>query len=142
MTDQRRHHADDEHIENMIRGLPRREPDPALRAQVLSRARPRTHRPWVAPRPLLAAALVAALLLIDVVVLKVQDRSLPGASQPSLVAATAGRSPTVDADATWLAELLGETAPTHIAWLHSDPPASDDSYATLRESLLANGSGG
>jgi hypothetical protein len=125
-----------------MRGLPRREPDPNLRARVLSRTRPRTHRPWVAPRPLLAAALVAALLAIDVIVLKVQDRSLPGASQPSLVATTAGRSPTAEADATWLAELLGETAPARVALLRSDPAASDDSYATLRESLLANGSGG
>jgi hypothetical protein len=142
MTDRRLRDIDEDALENIIRGLPRREPDPSLRARVLSPPLARTHRGRVAARPVLAAAVVAALLLIDIIVLKVQGRGLSASSSPAIVAASPSTPTAADDDTTWLAEMLGEAAPARIAWLRGDAIASPHTYAALRASLLANGSGG
>jgi hypothetical protein len=142
MTDRRLHDIDEDALENIIRGLPRREPGRHLRTRALSHSRTRTRRGWGAARPVLAAALVAALLLIDIIVLKVQDGRVSGSSSPAVVAATPSTPTAADDDTTWLAEMLGEAAPARIAWLRADSPAAADTYAALRASLLANGSGG
>ena len=140
MTDRRLQDIDENTLENTIRDLPGREPGPNVRARVLSYARPRTRRRWAALRPTVAAALVAALLLLDIFVLKVQDGSLPGTSAGEVIAVSSGR--TDDADAVWVAQMLGEAAPARIAWLQADPAADANSYLALRASLLANGTGG
>jgi len=139
MTDRRLHDIDESSLENIIRGLPGREPDPGLRAQVLSRSRTHMRRGLPAFRPMLAAALLL-LLVIDVIVLKLQDGSVPGAPGRTVVAASSGRA--ADADTAWLAQMLDEAAPARIAWLRADSASNADTYAALRASLLANGSGG
>ncbi len=142
MTDRRLRDIDEDALENIIRGLPRREPDPNLRARVLSPRLSRAHRGWVAARLVLAAALVAALLVIDAIVLTVQDGSLPERSPVSMVAASSHETAAAADDTAWLAQVLGEAGPARIAWLRADSAAGASNYLALRASLLANGSGG
>jgi hypothetical protein len=142
MTDRRLRDIDEDALEDIIRGLPRREPDPSLRARALSHTAVTTHRGRVAPRPVLAVAVVLVLLLIDIIVLKVQGRGLSGPPSPAVVAASPSTPTAADDDTTWLAEMLGEAAPARIAWVRGDATVSADTYAALRATLLANGSGG
>ena len=140
MTDGRLYGFDESTLEDTVRRLPGREPDPGLRARVLSHSRTHTRRGLTALRPALAAALVVALLAIDVIVLKVQDRNTSGAPGRTVVAVSSG--PADDADTAWLAGMLDGAAPARIAWLRADSTPGPDTYAALRASLLANGSGG
>jgi hypothetical protein len=140
MTDRRLHNVDEGALEDIIRGLPAREPRPDLRTGVFSASSAPVRRGRVVLRPVFATALVAALLLIDILVLKLQDGGLPTARSGDVVAASSSRA--ADTDTAWLAQIVEEAAPARIAWLQTDPATDATTYLALRASLLANGSGG
>jgi len=126
----------DDQLEGAIRSLPRREPRAALRARVLTRAsRPR--RSSLLLRPGFAFALLAALLLADLAVMKRQDallRPTPLAAAPTIAPA--------DSDPE-LAAVLADTYGAANRWqlALSGPPPSGDSYLQLRRELSLRGKG-
>jgi len=139
MTDRRLQDIEKDALENTIRGLPRREPRAALRSRVLAAtASARPPRAWT--RAILAPAALIALLALDLLVVTTQDRQL-ARSLPARPAAMMAAAPAPDTDLSWLRDLgLPDDSVAVVALRHQ--AVSQDTYFSLRDSLLANGSGG
>ena len=139
MTDRRHRDMNKDTLENTIRGLPRREPSAAIRSRVLAAtASARPPRAWT--RAILAPAALIALLALDLLVVTTQDRQLARAL-PAPPAAMMAAAPAPAHDLAWLRELgLPDNSVAVVALSHQ--AVSQDTYFSLRDSLLANGSGG
>ena len=139
MTDQRLRDIDKDGFENMIRGLPRRAPSADLRRRVFA-AGAFARRPLIRARPALAAAVLVALVALDALVANLQDRQL-ARILPAPPAAMVAAAPTADPDVAWLRDLGLPDSSVAVAALGRQA-VGRDTYFSLRESLLANGSGG
>ncbi len=139
MTDRRLHDMEVGEFERLLRGLPRRAPSADLRRRVFA-AGALAHRPLVGARPVLASAILVALVALDLLVVNLQDRQLARAL-PAPPAAMVAAAPAPNHDLAWLRELgLPDESLAVVAL--SRQAASQDTYLSLRDSLLANGSGG
>ena len=139
MTDRRVHDMEVEDLEKRLRGLPQREPSEDLRRRTLAAAMP-ARPPLSHARPALAAVALVALLALDLLVITVQNRQLARAipAPPASMVATA-QPP--DHDLAWLRDLgLPDDSVAVVALSHR--AVSQDTYFSLRQSLLENGSGG
>lgn len=139
MTDRRLHDMEVADLERLVRGFPRREPSADLRRRVFA-VGALTRRPLARARPALASAALIALVALDLLVVTLQDRqlarSLP-APPPTMVAST----PAPDRGIAWLRDLgLPEDSIAVVSLTRQN--ATRDTYFSLRDSLLANGSGG
>ena len=139
MTARRHRNIDKDTLENTIRGLPRREPSAALRSRVLA-ATASAHHPRTWTRAILAPAALIVLLALDLLVVTTQDRQLARAL-PAPPAAMVAAAEAPDHDLAWLRDLgLPEKSVALVALRRQAP--SPDTYFSLRDSLLTNGSGG
>ena len=139
MTDRRQHDMEVGELERLLRGLPRRAPSADLRRRVFA-ATALARRPLVRARPALAAAALVALVALDLLVVNLQDRQL-ARTLPAPPAAMVAAAPAPNHDLAWLRELgLPDESLAVVAL--SRQAASQDTYLSLRDSLLANGSGG
>lgn len=136
MTDRRLHDMEVADLERLLRGLPRRAPSADLRRRVLAAGVPAC-RPLGWARPAFAAI---ALIALDLLVVTVQDRQLARAL-PAPPAAMVAAAPAPDPDLAWLRE-LGLPDESVVVVALSRQAVGRDTYFSLRESLLANGSGG
>ena len=132
MRDRQSHpYGEDEELERLLRGLPRREPNPALRGRVLSRAARRQGR--LAPAWALAGLLL--LIVADVLVVRHQDHALwaAGGGPPMAVAAQTQHE-TEDV----FEDLLVVTRAWPLHSLRPQPEATEGawSYLSLRRDLL------
>jgi len=130
MRDRQSHsYGDEEKLERVLRGLPRREPSPTVRSRVLSRAAPRHIR----LSPAWALAGVLLLIVADVLVVRHQDHALWPA---------AGRSPVAAAQTDQQREGLDDLLVVTRAWPlyglrpHLEATAEASSYLSLRRELL------
>ena len=139
MTDRRLHDIEVGDIERLMRGLPRREPSPSLRRRVFA-STAFARRPLARTRPAFAAAALVVLVMLDLLVVNLQDRQLARAlpAPPAAMVATA-QAP--DHDLAWLRELGLPDESVAVVVLRRQS-VGRDTYFALRESLLANGSGG
>jgi len=126
-------------LERLMRGLPRREPSADLRRRVLA-AGAVTRRPLAQARPALAAAALVVLLALDLIVVTIQDRQF-ARILPAPPAAMVAAAPAPDHDLAWLRELGLPDESVAVAALRRQE-VGRDTYFSLRDSLLANGSGG
>ena len=132
MRDRRSHSSgDDEKLEGLLRGLPRREPSPALRGRVLSRAARRRGR--LSPAWALAGLLF--LIVADVLVVRHQEHALwPAAGGPPMAVAAQTQPQTEEG----LEDLLMVTGawPLHSLRPQPEATAGASSYLSLRRDLL------
>jgi len=139
MTDRRLHDMEVADLERLLRGLPRRAPSAELRRRVLA-VRAVSRRPLARARPALAAAVLVALVALDLLVVNLQDRQLTRIL-PAPPTAMVAAAPTPDHDLAWLRELgLPDRSVAVVAL--TGHAVGRDTYFSLRQSLLANGSGG
>ncbi len=143
MTDRVRYRgASDAELEDLVRGLPRREPMGTLRVRVLSQADARKpRRPRLLTQAVAAAAL-GALLLSDMAVVARQDRQLAMAGVTRLPVVAARPEPAPSPDAVWLRELSGADGRLALAMLAAPQGEQRDSYRALLREVLENGTGG
>lgn len=131
MRDRQSHSSrEDEELERLLRGLPRREPSPPLRGRVLSRAARRQIR--LSPAWALAGLLL--LIVADVLVVRHQERALwPGAGEPPVAVAAQ-----TDRQTEGLDDLLMVTRAYPLYGLCPQPDTTDgaSSYLSLRRDLL------
>ncbi|HUU54342.1 MAG TPA: hypothetical protein VMY87_05415 [Armatimonadota bacterium] len=139
MTDRRLHDMEVEDLERLLRGLPRRAPSAELRRRVLA-AGAVTRRPLAQARPALAAAVLVALVALDALVVNLQDRQLARAL-PAPPAAMVAVASVPDPNLAWLRELGLPNESVAVVAL-TRQAVTRDTYLSLRDSLLANGSGG
>ena len=139
MTDRRLHDMEVSDVERLLRGIPRRAPSPDLRRRVFA-AGAVARRPLARARPALAAAALVALVVLDLLVVNLQDRQLARAL-PAPPAAMVAAAPTPDPDLAWLRDLGLPDSSVAVAALRRQA-VGRDTYFSLRDSLLANGSGG
>lgn len=133
MNERRRYRdlTDDELVE-LIRGLPRRAPRPALRDQVLSAPAPaRAANQW---RPAFALAALVVLLFADWLALRWTATSSPAGPPPAALGQV--QIATRD-DLAFAQELAYLGLPLRLAQQVTSPSA--DNYLTLRNRLLAPG---
>jgi hypothetical protein len=133
MTMKDRRHAElgDEQFEEMVRGLPRREPRPGLRDSLFARlAAPRS---IPSRRPRLALGLLAALVLADVLVLR-----SGGGTPPVPDRVVAASQEEASEEAALLADLGVTDAPLRLALR----PAPRESAAAEERRLLEELNGG
>lgn len=139
MTDRRLHDMEVADLERLLRSLPRRAPSADLRPRVFADVA-FARRPLARARPALAAAILVALVALDLLVVNFQDRQL-ARILPAPPAAMVAAAPTADPDLAWLRDLGLPDSSVAVAALRRQA-VGRDSYFSLRESLLANGSGG
>jgi hypothetical protein len=137
----RRRSIADNELENLIRGLPRREPRPALRDRILSRATLPRHRRAALLRPAFALAALAALLIADLLALKVQDAGLPTSPKATALTVTAQAPAQDDQDVAWLREMGGSSLSLEVA-RRSTQAQKQQSYPSLLKALLEGAEGG
>ena len=139
MTDRRLHDMEVGDLEGLLRGLPRRAPSADLRRRVFASGA-FARRPLARARPALAAAALVALFVLDLLVVTIQDRQFARAlptPRPAVLAA----APAPDPDLAWLRE-VGLPENSVIVSALARNAVGRDTYFSLRDSLLANGSGG
>ena len=139
MTDRRLHDMEVSDVERLLRGIPRRAPSADLRRRVFAAGAP-ARRPLAHARPALAAAILVVLVALDALIVNLQDRQLARALPPPAAAMVAA-APAPDPDLDWLRELgLPDESVAVVAL--GRQAVGRDTYFSLRDSLLANGSGG
>ena len=132
MRDRQSHpYGEDEELESLLRGLPRREPNPGLRGRVLSRAARRRGR--LSPAWALAGLLL--LIVADVLVVRHQEHALWAAAGGPPVAVAAQ---TQEQTEEGLEDLLAVTGAWPRQSLRPQPEATAEasSYLSLRRELL------
>jgi hypothetical protein len=127
----------DEETENLIRGLPRRQPTAALRARILSQAIRLQRAP--ARRPLFALAALLLLLLADVILM---ERQNSGLTPPAPTQAVARVPDQEEDDAAWLREVAAAAGLRRFALLREARPAEKETYLALRRLLMQSANGG
>ena len=132
MRDRRSHSSgDDEKLEGLLRGLPRREPSPALRGRVLSHAARRRSR--AAPAWALAGLLL--LIVADVLVVRHQDHALwAAAARPPMAVAAQTKQQTEEGFEDLL--VVTRAWPLHSLRPQPEATAGASSYLSLRRELL------
>jgi len=129
MRDRQSHSAgDDEELESLLRGLPRREPSPALRGRVLSHAARRQGR----LSPVWALAGLLFLIAADVLVVRHQDHALWAAAGGPPMAVTAQ---TQEQTEEGLLMVTGAW-PLHSLRPQPEATAGASSYLSLRRDFL------
>jgi len=139
MTDRRLHDIEVGELEILLRGLPRRSPSADLPRRVFPIGA-FARRPLAHMRPALTAAGLVALVALDALVVSFQDRQLARAL-PAPPAAMVAAAPAPDPDLSWLRDLGLPDSSVAVAALGRQA-VGRDTYFSLRDSLLANGSGG
>ena len=132
----------DEELEDLIRGLPGRQPRAALRDRVLLAAQRRPVRRVILLRPAFALAALVILMLADMIVVGLQDAGLAARAGVSRSVLTAQRAPAERDVPAWLREIGVEDFGPRIAQMAAERQPGAATYPALLADLLQTGNGG
>jgi len=138
MADHQYRDLDDDQLESLIRGLPRREPRASLRERILSHSIAPPPRPTSAFRPAFALPALVVLLLADWLVLRSQSSGTLYSPAPQAAVAQGG--PASREEIGLMRDLAASGLPLRLAMRH--PSLQPETYLELRNRMLNEADGG